>query len=212
MATKQDAINAINNAITDNGNNAITASVLRPVLIYMVEQVNDIIGVPAELSTTTEILVDAINEVSQNATGSQILSGADDPNNTPPANASLGDFYSRTSNGTPISYWVLDGTGWIELVDKKSAQNNNAIRKVAVSSSFNDEDYTIRYQGSNAADVITIPAANASSERVINIINSHVADINTSLPYIDYTGASVTTIPATNKLTLQSDGTDWIKI
>lgn len=211
--TPQTIITLINNSITDNGNNEISAAVLRPVLLAIINYIDQTFGNPDDLSTTAKIFVDSINELIGDANSVfSLRTGTDDPNVTPPSEFNLGDFYSRTSGGNPISYWNFDGSNWIELVGKKSAQGNSSIRTVAISATVQDVDDTIIYNGADGNDVITIPTAANSIERKLIMINQHSEDISTSISFIDFLGLSTLAVTANGKTIIQSDGTNWYKI
>tara|TARA_R110000796_G_scaffold120506_1_gene234646 strand:+ start:19569 stop:20210 length:642 start_codon:yes stop_codon:yes gene_type:complete len=213
MSTPADVIQLINDEITDNGANLISAAVLRPVLIEMVNQINGVVGDPLLLSTVDKEIVGSINEVIASMTSTfTLFSGTDDPNTTAPVGATTGDFYSRTAGAVPISYWVLEGLVWLELVDRTVAQSIKTIRNVIISTTVSSEDDTIVYNGTNPADIITIPAANVSVGRIIRVINSSPSSILFSLPYTEYSGAEVSTIPLSDKILIQSNGTNWFKI
>lgn len=66
--TLQQVLDLINAEIIANGNNEITANVLRPILEAMVEQPNDLIGLLGDLNTADQTsIVNAINSIySQN--------------------------------------------------------------------------------------------------------------------------------------------------
>ena len=214
MATEASVIALINDGITDNGNNEVTAAVLRPILIAMVEQINDLVGDPANLTTTAQVIVDAINEVKDEiSTVITVFAGTDDPNTTPPAGATLGDFYSRTSGGFPISYWTFEGLVWIELVDKRVAQSRQNIRISAIATAFTDTDDTVVYSGASVI-VIDIPTPGAAYlGRIITIANQHSSSINTNITYLSIDdGDSITEMKELSRTQLQCDGTNWYQI
>ena len=103
----------INLYIVANGNNEITADVLRPVLVAMLEQPNDKIGELGDLDTTNkDSIVDAINElVSASSSTFTVHSGTQDPNVTPPGSFGIGDWFVR--NGTSI--YQYNGDTWVLL-------------------------------------------------------------------------------------------------
>lgn len=84
--TKQQVIALIQQWIVANGNEEITADVLRPILEAMVNQPNDLIGDLNDLTTTNkDSVVDAINEVNNLSNGGiTIHYGSDTPFITPP--------------------------------------------------------------------------------------------------------------------------------
>lgn len=109
----------INANIVPNDNNEITADVLRPILLAMLQQPNELIGDLSNLTVEdVSDLVSAINELNQSISDSQSIqvyegevlpqdSGVD-PN---PA-----DFYHQVSpiSGT-IDFFVFRGDGWMSL-------------------------------------------------------------------------------------------------
>lgn len=107
----------INNNIIPNNNNEITADVLRPILIEMLQQPNDLIGVLGNLQTDDKSnLVNAINEVVNDIgamSSVKVLSGDVDPNTIVQQDANPGDLYSQTDAlGNPIKIWLYDGNLW----------------------------------------------------------------------------------------------------
>lgn len=114
--TQGQVIALINQWIVTNHNNEITAAILNPVLQAMVEQINELTGNTEDLTTSTqENLVAAINEINQalseiTTTGIQIYSGADNPNDVPPATFLTGDFYVQTGTNEMFQY---NGSTWL---------------------------------------------------------------------------------------------------
>ena len=107
----------INNNIIPNNNNEITADVLRPILIEMLQQPNDLIGVLGNLQTDDKSnLVNAINEIVEDLdsmSSVKVLSGDVDPNTIVQPDANPGDLYSQTDAlGNPIKIWIYDGNSW----------------------------------------------------------------------------------------------------
>src|SRR5690606_24206701 len=93
-------------------NNEITAAILNPILVAMVEQANDKMGELDDLDTGDKSnLVAAINEVKNGATGFDIHEGPNDPNVTPPGTFGIGDWYIRSGN----SIYQYNGSSWILL-------------------------------------------------------------------------------------------------
>lgn len=115
--TEAQVLALINQFIIANGNNEITADVLRPILVAILSQPNDKVGELSDLDTVDQSnIVNAINEV-VNASNNQfdIYSGVDDPNSNPPASYSIGDWYIR--NGT--SLYQYNGSTWVLLNDNE---------------------------------------------------------------------------------------------
>jgi hypothetical protein len=111
--TEAQVLALINLYIIANGNNEITANVLRPVLVAMLEQPNNKVGDLGSLATTDQSsIVAAINEiVNSGSSGFDIHTGTADPNVTPPGSFGIGDWYVR--NGT--SLYQNNGSSWILL-------------------------------------------------------------------------------------------------
>lgn len=175
--TEAEVLELINNFIVENGNNEITADVLRPILVAMLEQPNDFIGVLSQLQTSDQSnLVNAINEVYNMVGGItdfgvQLHSGTGDPNVTPPAEYNIADFYiQRDIDNNPIDLWQYNGLGWV---------------KQTVSGSENVFAEDLNYTGSS---VFTIP----SEVKIISV------SVNSSgpLPTSQYTrvGNSLTIV------------------
>ena len=111
--TEAQVLALINQFIIANGNNEITANVLRPILVAMLQQPNDKVGELPDLNTTDKSnIVAAINELINNGTaGFAIHAGSADPNVTPPASYSIGDWYIRGGN----SLYQYNGQRWVLL-------------------------------------------------------------------------------------------------
>ena len=117
--TEQQVIDLINQWIVANGNNEITATVLNPILIAMIQQSNDKIGELGDLNTDDkDTIVEAINWVySQISSGAiTIHTGGDNPNYTPPASYAVGDFYSQLDvMSNPLYLWQYTGVEWAKI-------------------------------------------------------------------------------------------------
>lgn len=105
--------------IVANGNNEITADVLRPILLAMLAQPNDEIGDLSTLNTTTQVnLVDAINELyntNTNQGGVKLHEGTDNPNDVPPTSYEIADFYiEKDLSDNPIQLWQFNGVEWVK--------------------------------------------------------------------------------------------------
>jgi hypothetical protein len=121
--TLAEVIALINSDIVPNGNNEITANVLRPILIEMLQQPNDLIGELDELNTIeNDTLVKAINSINNalsDVDGLTILSGQGDPNGQSFPSLSIADLYSEIDGlGSPLALWIYDGTKFIRFSDK----------------------------------------------------------------------------------------------
>lgn len=111
--TEAEVITLINEQLPTNGNNEITAAVLRPVLISMVEQINSLVGEPSELPEDKTV-IETINEIQPE--GVTVHTGANDPNDTPPADFNVGDFYQQVVTGNTVGFWQFMGEEWINLL------------------------------------------------------------------------------------------------
>lgn len=116
----QQAIELINQWIITNGNNEITADVLRPILLAMVQASEDVTGDPSDLNTSAnENLVAAINEINQalatiNNGGVKLYTGTADPNDTPPVSFNNADFYMQVDgSNNPMILFQYNGFEWI---------------------------------------------------------------------------------------------------
>lgn len=125
--TEQEVLDLINQFIVSNGNNEITADVLRPILEAILQQPNELIGNTSQLQTVNQSnLVSAINEVYQmisniGNTGVKLYEGLDDPNVVPPPQYNIADFYiEKDSNNNPIALWQYNGSFWKNTSDFSS--------------------------------------------------------------------------------------------
>lgn len=111
--TEAQVLALINLYIISNGNNEITADVMRLILVAMLGQPNDKVGELGDLDTTDKTsIVNAINELkNESGSGFIIHTGADDPNVTPPGSFAIGDWYVRS--GT--SLYQYNGASWVLL-------------------------------------------------------------------------------------------------
>lgn len=123
--TEAQVLALINQFIIANGNNEITADVLRPILVAILEQPNDKVGELGDLQTTDQSnIVDAINELVNNSNNNfEIHSGVDDPNSNPPASFSIGDWYIRDGS----SLYQYNGSTWVLLNDNSVLPRDMAI-------------------------------------------------------------------------------------
>lgn len=131
MPTFAEVLAEINANIVPNGNNEITADVLRPILEAMLQQPSELIGDMTELTTAeTATLVDAINSVTAGINQDNIpriitfTSSADDANPVTPAdvatmvNAVPGG-YVITDTNTPVIISVSKAAGRYIFLYKK---------------------------------------------------------------------------------------------
>ena len=113
MAIPQDIRDVINEFIVTNGNNEITAIVLNPILISIIDYIDAEVGDRDNLTLYASNLVSAINLVEENGNVLKLHAGTNDPNIVPPASYSVGDFYNQTSSGTTIAFYQYNGSNWI---------------------------------------------------------------------------------------------------
>ena len=111
--TEAEVITLINSQLPTNGNNEITAAVLRPVLISATQQINGVVGDPTQLPPGKTV-IEAINDIYPE--GVIVHTGANDPNDTPPANFNIGDFYQQVVIGSTVGFWQFMGEQWIDLL------------------------------------------------------------------------------------------------
>jgi len=152
--TPQDIINIINQRIVTNGNNEITALVLNPILVAMVQQYIDYIGDLNSLNTTDKSnIVNAINEIVTGFVGiNSVIGGINiSIDNTDPANPiinldSLGtNGVLNNSNVPGVS--LTDSLN--ELFNIYVSQNNRLKNVVAPLGATLDLDFDL-YEGWNA--------------------------------------------------------------
>jgi hypothetical protein len=119
MSAIDTAITNINAAIVANGNEEITADVLRPLLVELANAVETITGDPVNLTTTVKTnLVAAINSlktITDGLEGLVIKTGTTDPNVTTDFVPKLGYFYARYLGSTLLSFWQYNGYEWVEI-------------------------------------------------------------------------------------------------
>lgn len=106
-----DVKTAINNGITDNGNQEITGAVLRPILIAIVDLMQEVVGNPASIGN--ESVIDFITNISVG--GIELHTGEDSPNDTPPADYKAGDLYQQVVGGNTIAFWQFFVNEWKEI-------------------------------------------------------------------------------------------------
>lgn len=156
--TEAEVLQLIQDFIVANGNNEITADVLRPILEEILKQPNLLIGVLSQLQTSDQSnLVNAINEVygmigSITDLGVQLHEGTSNPNTTPPSEYNIADFYiQKDLSNNPIQLWQYNGVSWIK-------QLGASISRLAVDIPFSgsqsigfDPEVTIVFVGLNEA-------------------------------------------------------------
>lgn len=116
---EQQVIALINAQIKANDNKEITGNILNLVLKEMVAQPNLLIGDLSSLSTgISNDLVSAINWLLTQISGGNIVihTGQNNPNETPPATYTVGDFYSQLDvMNNPLYLWQYTGTEWARI-------------------------------------------------------------------------------------------------
>lgn len=145
----QQIIDLINQWIVENHNNEITANVLNPILIAMVQQPNLLIGDLGDLATEeNDNLVDAINWIlTQISNGSiTIHTGQNNPNDTPPASYTVGDFYSQLDvMNNPLNLWQYTGTDWARIsnyIDDNSISPDTTWSSQKISEAIQGDRFT----------------------------------------------------------------------
>jgi len=128
----QIILTRIQSDIITNGNNEITANVLRPILEEMLSYFAEKAGNLDNLQTDDKTnLVNAINEVLNSisdSSGVSVYSGINDPNNIPPLDYSIGDMYSQlTEANTPIALFIYTGLNWVNLSNTSGGSNSGHI-------------------------------------------------------------------------------------
>ncbi|MCB0448404.1 MAG: hypothetical protein KDD03_13035 [Gelidibacter sp.] len=209
MTTPSDIITMINTDLPTNGNNEITASVLRPILIAMVNQINDLVGDAGDLPIGSSTVIEAINN--QDPASFTIHTGSDDPNDTPPSSYDLGDFYSQVVSSVVIGFFQYNGTQWAAVLGRQK-QKIRTPRGITTSATVNDKDDVIVYSGSNISDVITLPDPLLNSGRVLVLVNISEYNINTDITYTNLSGDSVTTLNASTVVTIIAFGSTYQQI
>lgn len=181
--TLTDVINQINAFIIANGSNAITADVLRPILLGMVQQPNDLTGDLDDLSTTdTSNLVAALNEVNAalgDLIGLTIHTGADTPVVTPPVSFNIGDFYAQEVASVVVSFWQYTGVEWVNIkniIDDASTSLESTWSSTKIQEAINERDGfitlgSIVYTNNDA----TIPAG--AEWRIAGVVYTNPAPV-----------------------------------
>lgn len=132
MNALQIAIQNIESSIVANGNEEITANVLRPLLVELATATESITGDLINLNTGVKTnLVAAINNlksISDNLKGVVVFSGSVDPNLGPitgGASPKPGNFYARYNGSTLLSFWIYNGYDWVEIKQFKGYEVAN---------------------------------------------------------------------------------------
>lgn len=181
--SEADVLALINTWIIANGNNEITADVLRPILVAMLEQPNDKVGELGDLDTVDQSsIVNAINElVNASASGFTIHVGSDDPNTTPPGSFGIGDWYIRDG----IELYQYNGNEWILLSDDAGETNLSMVRDATSVTIESDtgSDAVIPLGNGTLAGVSLNNFSNTEKSKLANITDSE----NESFVYVSGT-------------------------
>ena len=205
--TPSQLITYINNQITSNGNNEITAEVLRPILTAMVNQINSLVGNKNNLPTGETNLISALNNI--NTSGITIHSGIEDPNETSPVSFNLGDFYKQEVDNVIIDFWQYNGNQWSEIITRQEQKERN-LTSISDSYSIIDTDDIIIYLG-NSGKTLTLPDASLYFNRILRIANfsSFILNLSRSIS-VNFT--IKTTIGNSENILIVSDGFIWRQI
>lgn len=119
----------INSNVVPNNNNEITANVLRPILVEMLQQPNELIGLLSNLNTSDNSnLVAAINELKDQVDQMNnigIYQGVGTPNLNTSLNPNVADFYSEVDlNGDPVDLWIYNGAQWVSINNSNNVSYN----------------------------------------------------------------------------------------
>lgn len=209
--TPAELLTLINTTIVANGNNEITADVLRPVLVAMVNQINDLVGDENNLPSGSTTVIEAINDISTNASGITIHEGTADPNDTPPASFNLGDFYNQV-NGSSITvgFWQYNGIEWVEIISHFQQQSRN-ISQVIENYTVELDDDVLIYSGSSTSNVVTMPNVLNANGRTYTLVNVSAFTVIIT-PYRTDDSSTSTLFRSNSVLELMSDGVVWHQI
>jgi hypothetical protein len=205
--TPSELITLINNKITSNSNNEITAEVLRPVLTAMVNQINSLVGNKNNLPIGENNVISSLNNI--NNSGITIHNGIENPNETPPVSFNLGDFYKEEVNGIIIGFWQYNGNQWTEIITRQQQKERN-ITSIINNYTVIDMDDIIVFLGSSNS-LLTLPNPEIYNNRIITILNESIYYLNLNM----YVGTGFTVLSVVNKnevLKIASNGLSWRKI
>ena len=142
----------------------------------------------------------------------QFIVGTADPAIVPPASFNIGDYYRQlNSGGDTVGFFQYNGSAWARI-NTVTDNYKTGIVKAPNSYVVTTTDYVVIYQGSNAADTVSLPAALDNSGRTLIVVNQHSAAIAFTTAYKDFNNTDATAIAANSSMSLQSDGTNWIRI
>lgn len=127
--TLAQVLQLINSNVIPNNNNEITANVLRPILVEMLHQPNELIGLLSDLNTSDNSnIVAAINEIKDQVDQMNnigIYQGVGNPNLNTSLNPNVADFYSEVDlNGDPVDLWIYNGAQWVSVNNSNNVSYN----------------------------------------------------------------------------------------
>lgn len=205
-----EVYNEIITKIVPNQNNEITADVLRPILVDLLQFTNDQIGDLAILNTGDKTnLVNAINEVismiDNSNSGITIFEGIEDPNTSPPLDFKTGDFYSRkTVSNIRTDLYVYTGVKWFNLKTPTFEEVVNEGGNNNISLLNNDADYQTEIEVKTIVNGLTMTSNQAASEIYLNNIDGErIATINVA--FLNNEGTTFVYNPDTRMLELWND-------
>lgn len=180
--TEAEVLSLITSNIVANGNQEITADVLRPILVELLRQPNILIGDLGDLQTANKNnLVDAINEALQGSgsgSGIKIETGTKDPKVNPPSGLFIGDFYIWSDNTGLRGLYQYNGTDYVLIHDVDTQDvlkvytetgtpaNNNATAKIGESIKYEQSRAGVGSVVELNADLIEFKKAPKSVEGV----------------------------------------------
>lgn len=181
-------INAqINAAIVANGSGAITAEVLNPILLGMVEQINDLTGVLDDSAVEGDniiAMINTLNEALGEIVSPTIYTGSGFPSILSVPSPSTGDYYLQTSGPTIENSYIYNGIGWVNL---KNWINDAEVSEETTWSSQKIKEYLDAVDKLISIGTIAIEAGFAiipagAYWRIGGVIYSNAAEISVAIP------------------------------
>lgn len=166
-------LQAISENIIPNNNNEITANVLRPILIEMLQQPNELIGLLSNLNTSdNSTLVGAINELKSDLgqlNNITIYQGVGNPNNNSLLTPNISDFYSELDlSNNPIDLWVYNGIQWVSISnDNPVSYSPQSPSSIEQQTARDNIDVYSRTEVDDAISLATTPKTKALFEHVL---------------------------------------------